>query len=137
MQEDSTEVVSPNAASIGGTVVAIVIAVIVLGVVTTIAGFIATLFNYYMSSMRIEAAGFFGAILGGIAGTYAARASCDAILKVYHKRPVFVFFSVFIVVGLYVEFLVLPIGWRTITPVAQLITIGVVSWNLFWVGAEI
>lgn len=127
----------PNAASIGGTVVAMIVSLVVLTIVSMVAGGLATLINYYMGSMRIEAAGFFGAILGGVAGTYAARASCDAILKAYHKRVVFVLFAIIIAGGFYYELVVMPLGWRALTPVAQLVAIAATAWMLFWSGEEI
>lgn len=127
----------PNAASIGATVVAMVVSLVVLAIVAMAVGAFATLINYYMSSMRIEAAGFFGAILGGIAGTYAARASCDAILRAYHKRAVFVLFAIMVAGGFYYELVVMPLEWRALTPVAQLVAIAVTAWMLFWSGEEI
>jgi hypothetical protein len=126
-----------SAVSVGGTIAAMVISIVVLAVVAVIVGALVTLFNYYMSSMRIEAAGFFGAIFGGWAGTYAARASCDAILKAYHQRAVFFLLAAFVTVGFYVEFVILPVGWRTITPAAQLAAIGLAGWTYFWVGGEL
>jgi uncharacterized membrane protein len=121
----------------GATTVAFVVVLVVLAVVSIIVGGIATLINYYMSFMRIEAAGFFGALIGGFYGVLASRMSCDAILKHYSKRSVFIFIMLIVVVGLYVEFGMMPLTWARLTPVAQLAVVSISGFVYFWADAEV
>lgn len=122
---------------IGATVVSFIIVMVVLAVVSIIIGGLVTLFSYYVSSMRIEAAGFFGALFGGWWGVVASRMSCDAILKNYSKKSVFVFLVALALVGLYIEFFTLPFNWDRLTPVSQLTIITVSGYIYFWSGADV
>lgn len=122
---------------VGATLVAFIIVLVVLTVVASIVGGLMTLLNYYMSSMRIEAAGFFGALIGGWVGVISSRASCDAILKYYSKRSVFVFILIIALAGLGFEFLMMPLEWARLTPVSQLIVITVAGYTYFWNDADL
>ncbi len=122
---------------VGATLVAFIIVLVVLAVVASIVGGLMALVNYYMSSMRIEAAGFFGAMIGGWVGVVSSRASCDAILKYYSKRSVFIFILMIALLGLGFEFLMMPLEWARLTPVSQLVVIAVAAYTYFWNDADI
>ena len=116
---------------VGGTVVAIVVALIVLAIVSVIAAAIFGAIQYYMSSMRIEAALFFGAIFGGWAGVYASRAACDAVLKHYSLRTIFITFALMCALSVAGE-AYKGFEWSSLTRMAQIATILITSWIIFW-----
>ena len=126
-----------NTVVIGGSLLSFVIILIVLGIVSVAVGAVATLINYYVSNMRIEAAGFFGATLGGWLGVLASRMSCDALLKHYSKSAAFFFIIAIAVSGLYIEIFQLPLEWTRLTPVIQLIVISIAGYVYFWKDAPI
>lgn len=119
------------AASIGGTIAAILVAVIVLVIVSIVVSFLASMMNYYMSSMRIEAATFIGGIIGGVAGMYAARASCDAVIKSYSGRAIFIVLCA-LFLGQIVYEIDQGISWSTLPPMAQWLAVLFVGFSLFW-----
>ncbi len=69
---------------------AVVVSFIVILVVSTIVSFLMSMMQYYLGNVRWEAAIFIGNVIGAIASVYAARAACDAVIKHYSLRAVFV-----------------------------------------------
>ncbi len=123
-------------ANIGGTIVAIFVSVTVLVFVSIVVAIIASFFNYYMSSMRIEAAAVIGGIIGGVAGAYAARMSCDAVIKSYSKRSVFIAFVALIGLATVYEFIE-GVSWEALPRLAQWAATIFVSWVIFWKGEDV
>ena len=137
MADGNTPTKPSNSVLIGGTLLSFVIVLVVLGVVSVAVGAVATLANYYISNMRIEAAGFFGALFGGWLGVIASRMSCDALLKHYSKRAAFLFVMAITLTGLYIEIFQMPLEWARLTPVVQLIVISIGAYVYFWDNAII
>ena len=124
-------------AHIGGTIVAMIVAPVVLIVVAAVVGGLLALFNGLMTVIRPEIIGFGAAIFGGIAGCYAARAACDAILKSYSTRAIFIEICLLAALGIGFELLALPFGRARVTPLAQLVTIICASFGPFWKGEDL
>jgi hypothetical protein len=121
-----------NAARVGGTVVALVLVPIVLTAVAIVVGLIAGLFYTVMTLIRPEIIGFFVACLAGGVGVAAARAACDAVLRGYAPRIVFIELIVLCLVGLFYELAVMPMAWTRLAPIAQILVIGATAYSLFW-----
>ena len=98
-------------------------------------GFLLSIWNQVMTTVRPEIVDFFAAIVATIIGMLAARAVCDKIFKVYSKRPIFVLFILFAllsVVGMATELLSLGKLQTPITVSAHLIAMTVAAWVIFW-----
>jgi len=119
-------------AEVGGTIVALIIAPIVLAVVAIVVGFVFTVTHVIFTVIRPEVIGFFGACLGGALGVTAARSACDAVLRHYAPRVVFVELVLMCLVGLVGELVYLPLEWARAAPVAQLVVIIMSAYGLFW-----
>lgn len=131
MGEDSTRgaITGPL---IGGTIAASIVAVVVLTVVSGVVGLLASFFYSIFTVIRPGIIEFFALIIGSIAGVAAARASCDAIFKVYSPKTVFVVIAAICAAGLAFELLGLPFGWARVNPIAQLVAVSWFSFLAFW-----
>lgn len=120
------------AADIGGTVIAMVVVPIVVAAVAVVAGFVFTVVHVVLTVIRPEIIGVVAACLGGGLGVAAARGVCDAVLKRYAVRVIFVELLVLCLVGLVVELTTLPMEWGRVAPIAQLVAVGVTAHGVFW-----
>ena len=118
-------------AKIGGTVIAVVVAVFVLVAVSIVGGTLFAYIQYYMSSMRAEAAIFLGILFGGFVGTFAARYACDAVIKSYSGKAVFIVFML-IGAGAFALELNKGLDWQSVGRLGQWVVIAWASWGLFW-----
>lgn len=132
MQDSKTS----SGAHIGGTVLAFFITPIVLSLVAIVVGFLWAFLNTATTVVRPGIIGFFAAITGGVAGTYAARISCDSVLKSYAKRAVFVEIALLVLGLLFFEYM-LPLSWDRLAPVAQILAVAATGWTLFWKDEDI
>ncbi|GAM00736.1 hypothetical protein [Sphingomonas parapaucimobilis] len=121
-----------DAARIGGTAVAMVLVPIVLAVVAMVVGLVAGLFYMVMTVIRPEIIGFFVACLAGGVGVAAARAACDAVLRGYAPRIVFVELLGLCLAGLFYELVIMPMAWARLAPIAQLLVVGATAYSMFW-----
>ena len=128
MEQEASRV---TGAHFGGTVVAIVVAVVVLAVISVVVGMLFGALQYYVGGMHFEAAIFFGVIFGGVSGVHAARVACDAILKSYSMRAVFLAFATLCCLSFAGE-AYKGFDWGSISRVAQILAIGITSWMIFW-----
>ena len=116
----------------GGTAVALVLVPNVILGVAIVVGLVAGLFYMVMTVIRPEIIGFVVACLGGGVGVAAARAACDAVLRGYAPRVVFVELLLLCLVGIAYELVALPMEWARLAPIAQCVVIGATAYNLFW-----
>lgn len=120
----------------GATIVATLVAVIVLFVTAIVIGGLFAFIQYWMSSMRAEAAIFIGVLVGGGVGTYSARAACDAIFKSYSRKTIFV-----VLICLAAGALALEahkgFDWSSASRLGQWAVILITGWTLFWNEEEI
>ena len=126
--EQKPESIGPK---IGGTVIAFFVAVIVILVVSSIVAILMSLFQYYLGNMREEAALFFGNIAGGIASVYAARSACDATIKRYSSKALFVLIAI-LLFGLAIFELTLQWEADRIYRFAFLIPNFITAFIVFW-----
>lgn len=119
-------------ATVGGTTVAIIIAIVVCLFVGSIVSIIFAYIQYYLSSIRYEAAIFIGSIVGGYAAVYAARISCDGVIKSYSHRTVFGFLAIFALSMVVLELSVNGWSGHSASRLAHAVAIGLSSWPLFW-----
>ena len=127
--------VSP-AAHWGGTIVAVILGVIVLAIASIVGGGLFALMQYYMSSMRAEAANFIGVLAGGAIGTYSARVVCDAVVKSYSQRTVYVVFMCLAAIAAILE-ITKGLDWQSVSRLGQWVVVGWIGWGLFWKGEPI
>jgi len=122
---------STNLAHWGATIVAAFVAIMVLFIVAGISGALIAAIQYYMDSVRAEAAIFIGVLIGGAIGTYAARMACDAIFKSYSGKTIFI---ILILIALGAAFLEWQKGfdWQSLSRIGQWVVIISAGWPLFW-----
>jgi hypothetical protein len=109
------------------TVVAIVLAILVFAVVSTLAAGILYITERVLTVMRPGIIAFFALIVGSWVGMQLARVACDAVLRGYSERSVFVTFAVLVAAGLAFEFIFVPMRLEQINSYAQLITAGIAA----------
>jgi hypothetical protein len=119
-------------ANIGGTAIALAMVPIVVAAVAIAVGFVITVVHVVLTVIRPEIIGFIAACLGGCLGVAAARGACDAVLKRYAPRVVFVELLVLCLVGLVIELTTLPMEWGRAAPIAQLVAVIVTAHGVFW-----
>jgi hypothetical protein len=86
--------------------------------------------------MRAESAIFLGVLFGGFVGTYAARYACDAVVKLYSGRIVFIAFMI-LAVGAFLLEAQKGLEWQSVGRLGQWVVIAWCSWGLFWKEEEI
>lgn len=118
-------------ARLGGTVVALVMAPIVVTLVTMVVGAMFALLYTVFTVLRPGLIGFMAACVAAVAGVQAARAACDAVLRDYAPRAVFVELALIGAAGLAFE-ATLPLEWARAAPAAQVLVMIVVGYGKFW-----
>ena len=116
---------------IGGTAIAFVVAIIVVFVVSSIVAFLMSMFQYYIGNMREEAALFIGNVAGGVVSVYAARSACDATIKHYSARAIFVLISI-VAIALAGFLLSKGLEQNTVFRMAFLVPAIITSYVVFW-----
>ena len=115
------------------TIGACILAPIATLIGAALAGGLWFLLNFAFTVIRPEVLGFIAAIIGGVAGMYAARFACDSWLKGYIPQAVFFVYAIFLSIMLYLYLFVIPFEWNKLASYAQLIVIGFLSYRFFWV----
>lgn len=118
--------------SVGGTVIALIMAPVVLTIVAAVTGFVWFFLNRIFTVVRPEILGVIGASIGAVAGVMTARMACDATLKSYHPRAVAVEVWLICACGLVFELFVMPLEWARVSPVVQLIVLSGYTYATFW-----
>ena len=121
----------PLSVTVGGTAVAVFVAFIVMLVISTLVAFLMSVLQYYVGNMRWEAAIFIGNVAGGIASIYAARASCDAVIKQYSLRAVFVVLAALTSLAIILQ-ISKGFNQETVFRLATAIPMIGAAWLVFW-----
>jgi hypothetical protein len=116
---------------VGGTAVAIMVAVIVLVIVSSLGTVALTFMYHYISWMPWALASIFGLAVSAYFGVAAARYSCDAVVRSYSHKAVFVALCIvfaLVIVGEYGRGF--DDGWMH--RLGQTALIAWLSWMTFW-----
>jgi len=76
-------------------------------------------------------------VVQAVTGTYAARTACDAVLRSYSLRAVFIEFVIIVAVLILVAFVMLPWSWKRIPSLIEFAVIIGVGWQLLWKGEDL
>lgn len=126
--EQKPESIGPK---IGGTIIAFFVAVIVILVVSSAVSFLMSMLQFYVGNMREEAALTFGNVAGGIASVYTARAACDATIKIYSSRTLFLLIGT-LLIGFAIFELSLGLTIDSLYQFACLISNFITAYIVFW-----
>lgn len=118
------------------TVVAVILALAVYIVVATVAGMFIFYANTYLTFIRPPVLEFFALIAGAIVGMIAAKAACDAVLKAYSARTVFVTFTVLSAVMVALELALQPHDREQFNAIGQMCAGLYGAYVSFWQNDE-
>lgn len=118
------------------TIVAAILALVVYFIVSTLAAMAIYYLQVLFTIIRPGILMFMAVVIGSFVGMNAARWSCDAILRDYSGRAVFVFFALLAVVLAFGEVMFVPRSWNQLNSAGQLVSALVASYWLFWRGDD-
>ncbi|ESY89081.1 hypothetical protein X739_01360 [Mesorhizobium sp. LNHC220B00] len=114
------------------TIVAMVLALVVYLVVATVAGMGIFLIQYMLTVIRPGIIQFFAVLFGSVVGMTAAKAACDAVLRGYSGKAVFVMFAVLGLAAVVMEIFFVPMQLNQINSVGQLVAGIITAFVYFW-----
>jgi len=127
----------PDESHVGGTVAALFIAPVVFvvagGIVGALFGLLQMIFSNDSEWWTMTMVG----VVQAVTGTYAARTACDAVLRSYSLRAVFIEFVIIVAVLILVAFVMLPWSWKRIPSLIEFAVIIGVGWQLLWKGEDL
>lgn len=122
---------------LGGTVVALLLAPVVFvvfgGIVGAFYALIQTVFTDSSQWWIMTTVG----IAQAIGGTYGAKAACDAVLRSYSGRAVFVEFALVTAALVAATFYLTPFSGRHVSVLVEFAFLMYFAWLAFWKGEEI
>lgn len=127
MHEHGYNTPRKRAATIGGTLVALLITVVVFMVAGAIAGFVWDMLRVIGRQEQSWWTGLTMAFAQGAAGAFAARAACDAVLKRYWPRAIFFAVAAALILLTLWGMFTLPFEWRAVTSI-----VGFAAWGYFF-----
>jgi hypothetical protein len=112
--------------------VAMVLALVVYVVIASLASMAIYFVQSFMTVIRPGLIQFMAIIAGSFVGMMAAKSACDAVLKGYSSRAVFIMFVVLIAAMVIVEVGFVPMNMNQINSGAQLIASWIAAYSFFW-----